>query len=366
MGAIIFQPWIKARLDTALPMIGSWIETPETIIKGAPFEIYIGNYPVRFRENDLRNLFQENGVEVSTIRLKHDGHKVFAFAETKGEEEIQKAIKNMDSKEIHGRRLRVRSSKDKDRHDKKAPAVEKKKPAPVMKRELTIHDITKHLVYAFTSFVDRQANKDNLDEDKVQQMKEANDLLKTAFDIPADDSLKVSRSLELIFLQNNRREIPAPVEKPKEEPEEVKDEEAKEDLEATIEIKKEANGDEVEAEEAKGDEVEGDEVEGEEAEEAEEEEDEKDEEDKLVEQLGDAIGNLVEEADQDDQDDNDEDKAEPEDNEDKVVEEPKEEDSVEVEEEEDKAVVNSSPNRGGGRGRGSGRGRRSRGRRGAQ
>ena len=42
----------------------------------------------------------------------------FAFAETTSEEEIQKAIKAMDSKEIHGRRLRVRSSKDKDRKDK--------------------------------------------------------------------------------------------------------------------------------------------------------------------------------------------------------------------------------------------------------
>ena len=42
----------------------------------------------------------------------------FAFAETSSEEEIQKAIKAMDSKEIHGRRLRVRSSKDKDRKDK--------------------------------------------------------------------------------------------------------------------------------------------------------------------------------------------------------------------------------------------------------
>merc|ERR1712203_144759 len=92
----------------------------------APFEIYIGNYPVRFRENDVRKLFQENGVTVTTIRLKHDGHKVFAFAETSSEEEIQKAIKAMDSKEIHGRRLRVRSSKDKDRKDREA--AERKRP----------------------------------------------------------------------------------------------------------------------------------------------------------------------------------------------------------------------------------------------
>ena len=42
----------------------------------APFEIYIGNYPVRFRENDVRKLFEEHDVTVTTIRLKHDGHKV--------------------------------------------------------------------------------------------------------------------------------------------------------------------------------------------------------------------------------------------------------------------------------------------------
>merc|ERR1719400_1280442 len=112
----------------------------------APFEVYIGNYPVRFRENDVRKLFQENGVTVTTIRLKHDGHKVFAFAETSSEAEIQTAVKALDSKEIHGRRLRVRSSKDKD--NKQAQATqEKKRPAP--KRELTEDDVTRHLVFAF-------------------------------------------------------------------------------------------------------------------------------------------------------------------------------------------------------------------------
>jgi RNA recognition motif-containing protein len=35
---------------------------------------------------------------------------LFAFAETLSEEEIQKAIKAMDSKEIHGSRLRINES----------------------------------------------------------------------------------------------------------------------------------------------------------------------------------------------------------------------------------------------------------------
>ena len=71
------------------------------------FEIYIGNYPTSFLENDVRNLFQEIGVTVKTIRLKHNGDKVFAFAETSSEADIQTAIKALDSKEIHGQRLRV-------------------------------------------------------------------------------------------------------------------------------------------------------------------------------------------------------------------------------------------------------------------
>jgi RNA recognition motif-containing protein len=39
-------------------------------------EIYIGNYPVRFRESDVRKLFEDHGVKVLSIRLKHDGQKV--------------------------------------------------------------------------------------------------------------------------------------------------------------------------------------------------------------------------------------------------------------------------------------------------
>ena len=49
-------------------------------------------------------------------------------------------------------------------------------------------------------------------------VRKARDLLKEAFDITNDDSLKLSRNLELIFLQKNRREIPIPPvpEEPKE------------------------------------------------------------------------------------------------------------------------------------------------------
>merc|ERR1719220_245664 len=208
----------------------------------APFEIYIGNYPVRFRENDVRKLFQENGVTVTTIRLKHDGHKVFAFAETSSEAEIQTAVKALDSKEIHGRRLRVRSSKDKD--NKQAQATqEKKRPAP--KRELTEDDVTRHLVFAFNGFLDRQGKKEPVDEEKAKKIEEAKNLLKEAFEIPDDDSLKISRNLELIFLHNNRREIPVPqaAEEPKDE-KLKKDEKEKDEKEEAEEDAAEKNEDE--------------------------------------------------------------------------------------------------------------------------
>ena len=39
-------------------------------------EIYIGNYPVRFREADVRGLFEEHHIKVATIRMKNDGLKV--------------------------------------------------------------------------------------------------------------------------------------------------------------------------------------------------------------------------------------------------------------------------------------------------
>jgi len=311
----------------------------------APFEIYIGNYPVRFRENDVRKLFQENGVTVTTIRLKHDGHKVFAFAETSSEAEIQTAVKALDSKEIHGRRLRVRSSKDKD--NKQAQATqEKKRPAP--KRELTEDDVTRHLVFAFNGFLDRQGKKEPVDEEKAKKLEQARDLLKEAFEIPDDDSLKISRNLELIFLHNNRREIPIPP--APEEPKEVKTED---DVEAKKEDVEKADQD-TKDEEA----VEGKTDVQEEAE----------DESKLVEELGDAVEDLVDEKETNQEaieettEENDEEIEEV--TEEAGEEEAEMEDQEEQEEEAEGEAEPSSPTGSSSRGRGGGRARRARGRRG--
>jgi len=321
----------------------------------APFEIYIGNYPVRFRENDVRNLFQENGVTVTTIRLKHDGHKVFAFAETSSEVEIQTAIKALDSKEIHGRRLRVRSSKDKD--NKQAQATqERKRPAP--KRELTEDNVTRHLVFAFNGFLDRQGKKEPVDEEKAKKLEQARDLLKEAFEIPDDDSLKISRNLELIFLHNNRREIPIPP-----APEEPKDVKTDDDVEAKKEEVEKADVEKAD-QETKDEAVEAKTDVQEEAE----------DETKLVEELGDAVEDLVEEKETNQEaveeaieeaiEENDEEIEEV--TEDAGEEEAEVEDQEEQEEEaEGEAEAEpSSPTGSSSRGRGSGRARRARGRRG--
>ena len=83
-------------------------------------------------------------------------------------------------------------------------------------------DVTHHLVFAINRFLDRQAKKKSVDEEKAKKFEQARDLLKEAFDIPDDDSLKINQNLEGIFLKNcaSRHEIPIPP-APEVEPKEV-------------------------------------------------------------------------------------------------------------------------------------------------
>merc|ERR1712025_1305490 len=142
---------------------------------------------------------------------------------------------------------------DKDRKDKEAAEARKRN---LPKRELTEDDVTRHLVFAFNGFLDRQANKETVDEDKKKQIEDAKNLLKEAFEIPDDDSLKISRNLELIFLHNNRREIPVPqpVEEPKDENEEAEEDAAEKNEDEPMTEQDAENADE---------EVENEKVEGE-------------------------------------------------------------------------------------------------------
>ena len=204
------------------------------------------------------------------------------------------------------------------------------------KRELAIEDVTRHLVFAFSGFLGRQAATEGLDEEKKGKMELVQEILKEIYELPEDDTLKISRDLELIFLQNNRREIPVPKEETKEDEEETEVKEEPTEADDTTEIKEE-NGAEDETEEVK-----------EEAAEDEIVEEEKDEESALIDELGERVGEMIE--DQADQD-----------QEDQVEEEEQEGAEEQAEEVSEVPAVAKSPSRGrggrGGRGRG-GRGRK--------
>jgi len=172
----------------------------------AEHEIYVGNYPAGYTENDLKNLFSEFLVDVGKIRMKHDGRKVFAFAETTSMDMVQKAIKAMDGKEINGRRLRVRGSKD---CDKKFKAQEKKK-----ERIPTVKDSKKHLVTAFVAFINRELENSSQEEnDDFKGLLEASrSALTAAYSLPADDTYAVNRDIEGIFFRAVRLDIKLPPE----------------------------------------------------------------------------------------------------------------------------------------------------------
>merc|ERR1711915_36243 len=126
--------------------------------KRAEHEIYIGNYPVKFREADVRKLFEDNDIKVGAIRMKHDGLKVFAFAETESVDMVEKAKNEMEGVEIQGRKLRVRSSKDTDKKKREEKKEEKKE------EQIEKEDVKKHLVTAFLSFLDREFASDSAEE----------------------------------------------------------------------------------------------------------------------------------------------------------------------------------------------------------
>jgi len=184
--------------------------------KRAEHEIYIGNYPVKFREADVRKLFEENDIKVGAIRMKHDGLKVFAFAETESSEMIEKAKAEMEGVEIQGRKLRVRSSKDTDkkRREEKGAGGSRdewrsEKKRRVEREPLRREEVTRHLIAAFVAFIDRELEKEGIEQTEEFKglMEAAKTALNTAYNLPEDDSLKVPRNIEDIFFRDVRNDI---------------------------------------------------------------------------------------------------------------------------------------------------------------
>jgi len=171
----------------------------------------------------VRKLFEDNGIKVATIRMKHDGLKVFAFAETESRDMIEKAKNSMEGKEINGRKLRVRSSKDKserladaekkrENNARKRSRSRERRSMSKERRAVGRDDIKKHLVTAFISFIDRdlEAAGDDAPEEFKGLMEAAKTALSTAYSLPDDDSYKVNKDIEDIFLGSVRRDIKLP------------------------------------------------------------------------------------------------------------------------------------------------------------
>ena len=138
----------------------------------------------------------------------------FGFAETTGKEEIEKAVKALDSKELHGRRLRVRAAGDKEKKPGDPGYKEKEKSRDRSKsrerdrgssssrrrnREVRVSDVKGHLTYAYIGFLEREMSEPGLNEEKKEKMAQAIQVLKEAFDIPNDESLKVHLSISVDY-----------------------------------------------------------------------------------------------------------------------------------------------------------------------
>ena len=97
------------------------------------------------------------------------------------------------------------------------------------RRNLRVEDVTRHLAFAFNSFLERQAaaetpttpdaeeGSSGMSEDKKEKLKQVQENLKEIFDLPDDDSLKVtkyiifdSRKMLLMCLDAFRQDLAFP------------------------------------------------------------------------------------------------------------------------------------------------------------
>ena len=88
--------------------------------------IYVGNLPYSTTDNDLKNAFGEYGAvtSVNIIKDRVTGNsKGFAFVEMDNDDEGQKAIDELNGKELQGRSLKVnlaRPRQERPRQERKS------------------------------------------------------------------------------------------------------------------------------------------------------------------------------------------------------------------------------------------------------
>jgi RNA recognition motif-containing protein len=77
--------------------------------------IYVGNLPQNFEENELKALFEQHGT-VSAIRIIRDRAtnvlRGFGFIDMPQNEQAQEAIKKLDGFDFKGSKLRVNEAKE--------------------------------------------------------------------------------------------------------------------------------------------------------------------------------------------------------------------------------------------------------------
>ncbi len=86
-------------------------------------KLYVGNLSFSVNEEQLNNYFEENGIGVQTVTIikeKYtDKSKGFGFVTVGSEEDVNKAIETLNSKEFEGRTLTVSKAKAKSREGRR-------------------------------------------------------------------------------------------------------------------------------------------------------------------------------------------------------------------------------------------------------
>ncbi|MGM0497494.1 MAG: RNA recognition motif domain-containing protein [Bacteroidota bacterium] len=79
--------------------------------------IYVGNLNYKLQESELEEVFSEYG-EVSSVKLIKDKYtgkaKGFGFVEMPDDEAANKAIEELDGKELSGRQMKVNKARSKN------------------------------------------------------------------------------------------------------------------------------------------------------------------------------------------------------------------------------------------------------------
>ena len=79
--------------------------------------IYVGNLNYKLQESELEEVFSEYG-EVSSVKLIKDKYtgkaKGFGFIEMPDDEAANKAIEELDGKELSGRQMKVNKARSRN------------------------------------------------------------------------------------------------------------------------------------------------------------------------------------------------------------------------------------------------------------